>query len=162
MKKNKILGMLLFVSFLLLGCGNSGESGGHYDKPEPDDSTNQSPPTLKLIVGDKIIPTFLGSRNWSYYDSVEKAMVGIEAETIPPFQMVSTENAEKVDGNAAAKLKFENPPLSYQVFVWDKAGSQNSIPGNFDLSNHQGQTIFEIYANWKQGNASYVFVLDIE
>lgn len=89
-------------------------------------------------------------------------MVGVEADSVSPHEMISTDNARKVDRHAEVTLEFGEPPLSYQLFVWDEAGNRAAYPVAFDLSEHEGPTLFEIFAHWEQGQASYVVALDVQ
>lgn len=161
--KNKSIGMLLFVSLLLFGCGTAAVQTGDYpDQSEPIHFQSQSPPPLELKIGDETIRALRWGYSWSYYDPVEESMVGIEAETISIQEMVNIEKARKVDKSTDAKLEFGEAPLSYEVFIWDEAGNRNVFPGEFDLSRYKGKNIFEIHASWEQGDVSYVFALDVE
>lgn len=162
MKKNSMIGLLLLVSLLLLGCGDSVRSGDHPEQLEDLHSQSQSPPTLELKIGDDTIRAVRGGFNWSYYDLEEKSMVGIEAESNSPHEIVNIEMARKVGKKADVQLIFGEPPLSYEVYVWDEAGNQSAFHGKFDLSRHEGKNIFEIRAHWEQGDSSYVFALDVE
>lgn len=161
-KKNKLIGVLLFVALLLFGCGNSGQSGDHPEQSEDIHSQSQTPPPLELKIGDDAIRAFTWGYSWSYYDLEEQSMAGIEAETIAIQEMVNLEKAWKVDKNVNTALEFGEPPLSYEVFVWDEAGNRKAFPGKLDLSQHKGKSIFEIRAHWEQGDSSYVFALDVE
>lgn len=154
---------LFTVAVLLYGCGTANkQTGDHPDQSEPIHSQSQTPPTLELKIGGDTIRTFRGGYSWSYYDSEEKSMAGIEAESDSPPEMVSMDSARKVDRHADVTLEFGEPPLSYQVFVWDEAGNRNAYPVAFDLSEHEGKTLFEIFAHWEQGQASYAVALNIE
>lgn len=161
--KYRIIVTLFIVAVLLYGCGTADEQAGDQaDQSEPIHSQSQTPPTLELKIGEDTIRTFRGGYSWSYYDSEEKLMVGIEAESDSPPEMVSMDSARKVDRHAEVTLEFGEPPLSYQVFVWDEAGNRNAYPIAFDLSEHEGKTLFEIFAHWEQGSVSYAVVLDVE
>lgn len=162
-EKFKIIGAFIVAAMLLYGCGMADkQAGDQADQPEPIHSRSQTPPSLELKIGDDTIQTYRGGYSWSYYDSEEKSMAGIEAESIPPHEMISTDNARKVDHHADVALEFGEPPLSYQLFVWDEAGNSTAYPAAFDLSEHEGPTLFEISAHWEQGQASYVVALDVE
>ena len=163
MKKNRMIGLLLFVSLLLFGCGTAAvQPGDHPDQSEPIHSQSQTPPTLELKIGDDTIRALRWGYSWSYYDPEEESMAGIEAETVSIEEMVNLEKARKVDRNADVQLIFGETPLSYAVFDWDEAGNQRAFYGEFDLSRYEGKNIFEIRAHWEQGNSSYVFALDVE
>ncbi|MFC3212495.1 hypothetical protein [Planomicrobium okeanokoites] len=158
-----IIVAFIVAALLLYGCGTADEQAGDLaDQSEPIHSQSQTPPALELKIGDETIQTYRGSYSWSYYDSEEKSMSGIEAESIPPHEMISTDNARKVDRHADVALEFGERPLSYQLFVWDEAGNRTAYPVPFELSEHEGPTLFEIFAHWEQGQASYVVALDVE
>ncbi|TAA66224.1 hypothetical protein [Planococcus salinarum] len=162
-KKWKGMGLLLvFVSLLLGGCGTSVQTGDQPDESEVIHSQSQSPPPLELKIGDDTFPAFRGGYSWSYYDPEEKLMAGVEAESRSPHEIANIEKGHQADKSAKVELIFGETPLSYLVFVWDAVGNQEPVSAKLDLSDHEGQNIFEIRAHWKQGDASYVFVLDVE
>lgn len=162
-EKFRIIIGLFIIAVLLHGCGTADkQTGDQADQSEPLHSQSQTPPPLELKIGDDTIRTFRGGYSWSYYDSEEKLMAGIEAESNPPYEMMSTDNARKVDRHEDVALEFGEPPLSYQLFVWDEGGNRTAYPVPFDLSEHEGPTLFEIFAHWEQGQASYVVALDVE
>lgn len=162
-EKLRIIVGFIIVALLLYGCGTADkQTGDQADQSEPIHSQSQTPPTLELEIGGDAIRTFRGVYSWSYYDSEEKSMVGVEASSDPPHEMISTDNARKVDRHADVALEFGEPPVSYQLFVWDEAGNRTAYPVAFDLSEHEGPTLFEIFAHWEQGQASYVVALDVE
>ncbi|RAZ81418.1 hypothetical protein [Planococcus halotolerans] len=162
-EKFRIIVGLFTVAVLLYGCGTTDkQAGDQADQSEPIHSQSRTPPALELKIGDDTIRTFRGVYSWSYYDSEEESMVGVEASSDPPHEMISTDNARKVEPQADVTLEFGKPPLSYQLFVWDEAGNRTAYPIAFDLSEHEGPTLFEIFAHWEQGQASYVVALDVE
>ncbi|MCM3609759.1 hypothetical protein M4S82_00760 [Planococcus sp. MERTA32b] len=162
-EKFKIIGAFIVAAMLLYGCGMADkQAGDQADQSEPVHSQSKTPPTLDLEIGDDTIRTFRGVYSWSYYDSEEESMVGVEASSDPPHEMISMDNARKVDRHADVALEFGEPPVSYQLFVWDEAGNSTAYPVAFDLSQHEGPTLFEVFAHWEQGQASYVVALDVE
>ncbi|WP_084243570.1 hypothetical protein [Planomicrobium okeanokoites] len=166
-EKFKIIVAFIVAALLLYGCGTADEQAGDQagdqaDQSEPIHSQSQTPPALELKIGDDIIQTYRGGYSWSYYDLEVKSMAGIEADSVAPHEMISTDNARKVDRHADVALEFGEPPLSYQLFVWDEAGNRTAYPVPFELAEHEGPTLFEIFAHWEQGQASYVVALDVE
>lgn len=162
-EKFKIIAGFISVALLLYGCGTADkQAGDQADQSEPIHAQSQTPPPLVLEIGEDTIQTYRGGYSWSYYDLEEKSMAGIEADSVSPHEMISTDNARKVDRHAEVTLEFGEPPLSYQLFVWDEAGNRAAHSVAFELSEHEGQTLFEIFAHWEQGQASYVFALDVE
>lgn len=164
LKKWKVRGwLLLFASLLLAGCGTAAvQPGDHPDESEAIQSQSQTPPPLEIRIGDDTFQAFRGGYNWSYYDPEEKLMAGGEAESRSPNEIANIEKGHQADKNAEVELIFGEEPTSYRVFVWDEAGNQEPVSAKLDLSDHVGQNIFEIRADWEQGDASYVFVLDVE
>lgn len=163
-KKWKGMGcLLLFASLLLVGCGTAMvQPGDQSEESEAIHSQSQSPPPLEIRIGDDTFQAFRGGYSWSYYDPEEKMMAGVEAESRSPDEIANIEKGHQVDKSAEVELIFDETPLSYRVFVWDEAGNQEPVSAELDLSDHVGQNIFEIRAHWEQGDASYVFVLDVE
>lgn len=162
-KAFKNIAGFILIALLLNGCGTADkQTGDQADLSEPIHAQSQTPPTLELKIGNDVVSTFRGGYSWSYYDPEEKSMAGIEAESVPLDELVNLDNARKVDRNAAVELEFGEPPLSYQLFVWDDTGSRTAYSVAFNLSEHEGPTLFEISAQWEQGEASYAFALHVE
>lgn len=156
------IGFLLLVSLLLAACGTSLQAGDQPVQSESIDSQSQLPPALQLEIGDDTIRTVRGGYSWSYYDTVEGMMAGIEAEANSPHEIVNIEKGRQVDRNAEVELIFGETPLSYRIFMWDKDGNQKPISTKLNLADHEGKHIFEIRAHWEQGDSSYVVALDVK
>lgn len=162
-KKIRSIGMIGVVPMLLFGCGVADEQTGDIpDQSEPVHSQSQTPPPVELQIGDDTIRTFRGGFSWSYYDTEEGLMAGIETEARSPHEIANIEKGRQVDKNADVELIFGETPLSYRIFIWDKDGNQTPISAKFDLADYKGKHIFEIRAYWEQGSASYAVALDIE
>ena len=124
--------------------------------------TNESPPALTLTIGEQTIKTSLGFHSWSYTDKKTGQQIGIQAESLPPTEVVSLDNAKLVDLNMPIHLNFEQQPDRYDIRIW---GSDNKVTATYrNLSEikEKGKVVCEILATWQQGTASYAFALDIQ
>ncbi len=123
---------------------------------------NEKPPILTLAIGEQIIKTVSGLRNWSYIDRKTGERTGIKAESLPPTEVVNLDNAKVVDLSKPIHLNFEQEPDRYDIRIWS---SENKVTATYrDLSDikEKGKVICEILATWQQGTASYAFALDIQ
>lgn len=161
--KKILIGLSTVLLLLISGCGegDSGDSSENKKEPEQTTNTDDQPPALTLTVGGETIPKARTSWSWSFYDEEEGAMAGVEAATDSPPELVDTANPKKVAADAEVLLDFEEAPVKYEIQVWDENNNAISY-GGFNLSEHQGITIFEIRAYWEQGSAGYAFALNIE
>ena len=123
---------------------------------------NEKPPALTITIGEQTIQTALGLHSWSYIDRKTGEQTGIEAESLPPTEIVNLENAKLVDLNKPFNLDFEQEPDRYDIRIWS---SENKVTATYrDLSDikEKGKVVCEILATWQQGTASYAFALDIQ
>jgi len=70
-------------------------------------SMNEKPPALTLTIGEQTIQTALGLYSWSYIDRKTGEQTGIEAQSLPPTEIVNLENTKLVDLNKPIDLNFE-------------------------------------------------------
>ena len=125
-------------------------------------SMNEKPPALTITIGEQTIQTALGLHSWSYIDTKTGEQTGIEAQSLPPTEIVNLENTKLVDLNKPINLNFQQQPDRYDIRIW---GSDNKVIATYkDLSDikERGKVVCEILATWQQGTASYAFALDIQ
>lgn len=163
--KNLVVSCLLVLSLLLMAaCSNFIL---YEDSPEPVDSFEgtgmvQEPPALTIMVEEKMINRAPVNYDWCYSESPGEK-VCVETESLPPNELADTESGDiATSQDATIELTFEQEPDSYIVNVWD---AQNELIESFDdisLATKPGLHIYEINADWQQGEASYIFSLNME
>lgn len=137
------------------------------DSPEPVDSFDgtgmvQEPPALTIMVEEKMIDRAPVNYDWCYSESPGEK-VCVETEVLLPNELANTESGDiATSQDATIELSFEEEPDSYTVKVWD---AQNELIESFDdisLATKSGLHIYEINADWEQGEASYFFSVNIQ
>lgn len=154
----------------LIGCSNSNES-----KTEQNDGSssneknhevslthNKKPPSLTITVGEEIIKTQQGGYNWNYFDAKTGQTVGVEAESLPPTEIINVENAVSINLKETIKLNFENEPIKYEIVAYDENNSVFATYNDFKDVKEKGKTVYGIVATWDNGKAIYVVALDIQ
>lgn len=162
--KNLVVSCLLMLSLLLTAaCSNLIL---YEDSPEPVDSFDgtgmaQEPPALTIMVEEKTIVRAPANYGWCYSESPGE-QVCVETESLPPNELANMEFGDIVTSqDATIELSFEQEPDSYIVNVWD---TQNELIESFDdirMVTDTGLYIYEINADWEQGEASYFFSVNI-
>ena len=155
--KVKLL-VVTLIACLTIACSNSGA----IDESEQGIGENLTePPNLTIAIGEKTLPTVIGSYSWTYYDEITEENVAIEQDAASPPELVNKTDETVVHSDAEVGLLFDYPPSDYTVNVWD-SGLMIDTSDIVELSAYQGDVIYEIVANWEQGTVSYAFVLHIE
>lgn len=88
--------------------------------------------------------------------------MGIEADSLPPSEILNVEDAIGVNLNQPIKLNFEKEPIEYEIRVWDNENNVIASYKDFDDVEEKGKTIYEILATWKAGRVSYVIALNVQ
>lgn len=164
MKKVWVSCLLVLSLLLTAACSNFIL---YEDSPEPVDSFDgtsmvQEPPALTIVVEEKTIDRAPVNYDWCYSESPGEKMC-VETESLPPNELANTESGDiATSQEATIELSFEEEPDSYIVNVWD---AQNELIESFNdihLSMKPGLHIYEINADWEQGEASYFFSVNIQ
>lgn len=172
LKKISLIGITLFLLSVLVACSNSkisyneqNEISNGDEKLQGDNlvtSEEEKPPVLTISVGEESIITYRGGYSWSYLDPKTGQPMGIEADSLPPSEILKVENAIDVDLNKPIKLNFEKEPIEYQIRVWDNENNVIATYKDFDDVKEKGKMIYEILATWKAGRVSYVVALNVQ
>lgn len=123
---------------------------------------NEQPPPLTLTIGEQTIKTSLGLQSWSYIDRTTGEQIGIQAETLPPTEVVDLDNAKVVDLTMPIHLDFEHEPDRYEIRIWNSDHTVTSTYTDWSDIKEKGKVVCEILATWQQGTASYAFALHIQ
>lgn len=171
MKKISLIGITLFLLSALIACSNSKASNNEQNEILNGDeksqeanlvTSNEKPPVLTITVGEEIINTYRGGYSWSYLDPKTGQTMGIEADSLPPSEILNVEDAIGVNLNQPIKLNFEKEPIEYEIRVWDNENNVIDTYKDFDDVEEKGKTIYEILATWKAGRVSYVIALNVQ
>lgn len=160
----KILYVIIAIIFFIAGCSQEKEVIKHEENnstsAENRKDTIQKPPNLKVSVNGEAFMAASHGYSWSYYDEEEKSMASISAEVVPVSDLIGNRKGPAVNSDTSIELKFEEEPISYEVYVL------GSFPPNRGtdvvLDKQSGRTIYEVKATWEQGTGYYIFPLTIE
>lgn len=162
--KIKIVITMLITLIITMGCSSKEVKIDNFNNdkvPTENKNTSKHPPGLTISIGEETIRTFLVGYSWSYYDENEGSMAHIVTHPNPPPRLENVDKVTSVNSNSEVELKFETDPTDYQVVIWE---SENKFTGTYDeldLSQLKGKVIFEVQANWEEGQASYFLYLNI-
>ncbi|SDJ12850.1 hypothetical protein [Salimicrobium halophilum] len=129
-------------------------------KEEPSLGTMPEPPELTVHIGKQELSPTLGSYDWRV-DQGDGTGTQVQADSMPPPELVKNNKPLKTSRDVNIELEFENQPESYKVKIWNVENEVINTSENINLSG-KGEIIYEIFADWKQGTASYAFKLYIE
>lgn len=161
--KAKLL-LCMLVIFVVVGCSQEKEVIKHEKNnsasAENRKDLSQKPPNLKVSVNGEEFFAAANGYSWSYYDEEDNSMVGIEAEVVPISDLIGNRKGPAVNSDTPIELKFEEEPISYEVYVLGSFPHKRGT--DVVLDKQSGRTIYEVKATWKQGTGYYVFPLTIK
>jgi hypothetical protein len=154
--KNKLITLLCFITLILLaGCVGQNNSA-----PTPV-NTLKTPPSLTISVGEEVVTPVMGTYSWSYSNN-DGTETGVEADSDAPPGLIKNQKVLDVTPSTDIDLNFGIEPIDYEVNIWD---SNYNVIGTYDevvLNEYSGLVIYEVFATWPQGSASYAFTLNIK
>ncbi|EWG10972.1 hypothetical protein [Cytobacillus firmus] len=153
MRGIKLVRMIgILTASLLLGCTDKSVDQAEFP-PEK---------TAAVEVNGSKYPMEKGSYQW-----VRKN--GLETETVTtdhasPNQMAEDLKPISVKPGQKVKVKIEDDPI-INVFLWNETGKEKEIKLEDDqitVPAHKGTYIYEVLAEWKNGEISYTFVVEVQ
>ncbi|ASN05633.1 hypothetical protein [Virgibacillus necropolis] len=119
------------------------------------------PPTPTVTAGGTTIPTTEGSYCWDGLFSaqcVDKVYTG-------PLDMAKEHNPTVVSPNEEIKIDFKKEPKTIEVEQW----IDNENTGNIEVKTNsllapkeKGKYVYNVLADWKQGDVNYVFSIEVK
>ena len=116
-------------------------------------------PSLTFTVGETEIRTSNAISSWTYLDRSTGKLVDIEAELLPPYEIVDINAAIPFDLKQSIRLDFEQPPINYELRIWDDK-TNVSTNSSFEEIKERGKYILEIAGYWEEGIGIYMAALD--
>ncbi|QOY34664.1 hypothetical protein AWH56_018320 [Anaerobacillus isosaccharinicus] len=161
----KIKYLLILFSLMLsvIGCSNETDVSNKVngENEEQQESTYKNPPKVSISNGEEKINGVLGIYSWTHCCDNGQT-TSIEASSDAPPNLVQNKEPFKVTSGTPVSIDFETPPIRYEVKTWNENNDVTGKYAEIDTFNHKGRTVFEVFATWEQGNASYSFLLDID
>jgi len=133
---------------LLMGCG--------INQP-----VSVEPPKAAVKAGDTEIPVVPGSFCWLARG------VGKCVDTVSPPELVKNQRPVTVKPGSTLQISFSQNPVAKSMGANQWIGGRPSpVPvveeNMIILPAEKGEYIYDIFARWEQGSASYAFVVSVE
>ncbi|SNX68675.1 hypothetical protein SAMN05877753_102652 [Bacillus oleivorans] len=146
MKTKKLLIILTWIVFFISGCSNKEE-----------------PPEAIVKINNVTVETEKGSYQWLAEGIFTKKL--IHADAAPPLDIAKNMNSKIVKESLVANIEFnDGSQPQWEAYLWGE-GEIEKILSSYDkeltLPTETGRHVIEIRANWANGNASYVFVVEV-
>jgi hypothetical protein len=155
--RNSIGGLFLkrvfitFIFFLLVGCNQ----GQELDSPG-------SPPPVSIEVDGTQYSMKMGSFRWTKKGPFSSTTSVADAPS--PNQIAVNMESVIVNGESEVTIHTKGEP-SLSVNLWNEEALEKgiSIQGNqFTIPNQTGRYIYEVFAEWEEGDASFTVVFEVE
>lgn len=146
---------IVFFSFWLTGCANGSD--------EVEVNQNDFPPSMLgfVNVNGKEYEMKAGNYSWERKKGLETEVVVTDAAS--PYQIGKEFSAISLEPNTNINIEIEeNPKLS--VYLWNENGRGEEIilkNNQFTAPTNKGEYIYEVLAEWSNGEVSYTFVVEV-
>ncbi|MEI5909259.1 hypothetical protein WAK64_19595 [Bacillus spongiae] len=151
--KHIFIVVLTSAILLLMGCSNTGIK----------EKDSEFPPTMtgQVIINGMEYQIEDGSYRWERKKGLGTEVV--QTDYISPYQMADKLELISVSPNEKVDIRIEENP-DIKVYLWNEEGREKEIKHNsneFTLPANKGTYIYEVLAEWTNGEVSYTFVVDI-
>lgn len=126
-------------------------------------NSHSEPPVPNVTINNKIVPTAPASYCWNGLLRAECV------DTISPPEIIQHHDLKPIIVPAEAKIKveFKNEPLkdTLRASKWIQDQQSESTMINHHLltaPKEKGVYVYDIFASWEKGDASYVFVIEVQ
>jgi len=152
--------VITFVSFLSLwmvtGCSNG--------EVQAEKENTDFPPSMtgRIHVDETEYEMEAGGYRWERKKGSEVEVVQTDAAS--PNQIAEEFEAIQVEPKSPIDIEVEGDP-DISVYLWNTDGKEKAVPiHNNELSapSDAGQYIYEVLAEWTNGEVSYTFVLEVK
>ncbi|RAL20850.1 hypothetical protein [Thermoflavimicrobium daqui] len=144
----KIIVPIMITLLFLTGC------------PNPPSPEQLKPPQATVRVDNKQITTRQGSFCWS------EGGAGVCQDAIPPDEIAKKLKPTTVKPKSRLTIQFHRPPKkgSLGVNLWKdhKPQTVQVVNNVIGLPDRPGVYVYDFFAEWEQGSASYVFVVEVK
>ncbi|SDN71838.1 hypothetical protein SAMN05518871_10749 [Psychrobacillus sp. OK028] len=144
---------LLGLSLLLPACSSELSKQGR---------ENEFPPTMTatIEVNGQSYEMMKGNYSWERKQGMETQV--IQADTASPYQIAENYDAIEIDQSKTIHIKIEDEP-TLTAYLWDANSRQQEVPVNdnqIEVPKSAGKYVYEVLAQWANGEVSYTFVID--
>jgi hypothetical protein len=144
---------IIFMFILLVGCSQS-QTQEHEEAG--------SPPPVSLEVEETQYSMKMGSYSWTKkgpFTSVTSV-----ADAPSPNQLAAEMEPVSVKGNSEITIHTTgNPNISVNLWNEEEMEKEISLQGNqFTVPELEGKYIYEVFAEWEDGEGSFTIVFEVE
>ncbi|MGN7175088.1 hypothetical protein BK139_08835 [Paenibacillus sp. FSL R5-0490] len=149
----KLVSMIVIASVtLLFGCS---------DKPV-DQAEFPPEKTAFAAVNGSEYPMEKGNFRWTRKKGIETESVTTDHAS--PNQMAEYLKPIPVKPDQRVKVKIEDNPVM-KVYLWNETGKEREIKmedNQITVPSEKGKYIYEVLAQWKNGEISFTFVAEVQ
>ncbi|WP_419959877.1 hypothetical protein [Psychrobacillus sp. BM2] len=151
----RILAFTLLGILLLTTACSSGSS-----KKESD---YDFPPTMRgtIEINGQQYDMAKGNYRWERKQGLETEV--IQADAASPYQIAENLDAIRINKNETILINIEEES-AINVYLWDENGRQKEVSINdkqFQAPESTGKYVYEVLAQWSNGEVSYTFVVEM-
>ncbi|MGD6830566.1 hypothetical protein ACQCT5_00290 [Sutcliffiella halmapala] len=157
MKSRFILpAFFLLLLLALAGCGKTGETDAEGNKIYPPDEQGY------VVIDGEEKKIEKGNYSWE----VKKGSTTEVTETDAPSPNQIAENVEAISAPPDTEMSFKlvGDP-TFTVYLWNEQEREKEIvlqEGKFRTPTEKGRYIYEVLAEWENGEISYTYVIELE
>lgn len=153
MQLSRLFFVCILISLLLTGCAT-----------ETEETSGEFPPSMNgaVVVKEQTYKLEEGNSRWERKQGLETEVVTTDAPSPP--QLAEMVDAIKIEWNTDTLIEIEQEP-DLSVYLWNDSDRDQEIElidNQFMAPSSQGRYVYEVFAEWAQGEVSYTFVVEVE
>lgn len=150
--------VVLIVLLILVGC-----SSGISPVDESIDEVDSPKYPGSVIVNEVTYPMEPGGYRWE-----RKTLSGTEVvmtDAASPNQIAESMEPIQVKKGETVSFQFEKEEANLTVYLWSETERLNEVEltdNTFHIPDETGYYIYEVVAQWKNGEVSYTFTCEVK
>lgn len=166
LRKRLALSCVAFIILLSLAACADSDDIDETVETEPNqaeeavEDPDLSPPGLTIQIGEETVRPVLGIYRWSI-DNEDGTTMTTVVDAAAPTELVRTADPVEATSDTSVTFDFEEEPDNYSIRIWEDETTTTGSSSDIDLSG-EGEIVYEVQAEWEQGEASYAFSLILE
>ena len=158
--KDVLFAGFIFSASLMMGCSNAGDGINNLAGAKE----TEFPPVMtgSIHVNDTEYEMASGNYRWEKKDGLSTQVFQTDAAS--PNQIAENFNAIVLEKDMNINIEIEDKP-EISVFLWNENSREKQVKVNknqFTTPATEGQYIYEVLAEWTNGEVSYTFVLEVK
>ncbi|GIN05950.1 hypothetical protein J1TS1_00950 [Shouchella clausii] len=162
-KKLGVAFLFVWLSAAVAGCGMFAAGGQEIEEKSKCEAGVKEPPIPTITIGNEPFQPALGAYSWGVENS-SGTVTRTEVDIAPPPEQAKHMESIAVAGEDDLEIDFGSvhPPKPMDLHIWED-GKRRFVDGDMRLADFKGtgSVIVELYGEWHEGHASYVFVLEV-